>query len=88
MKLSLVSYITAILPLVAEKYKVAIQYRFIKVAWQHWQKVYELLNVISDLCVRVVCVNEDRTVIKLNGFNILTLSPLTHTVVFSMFTLY
>ncbi len=41
----------------AEKYKVAIQYRLIKVVWQYWQEVYELLNVISDLCVQVVYVN-------------------------------
>ncbi len=44
-------------PLIAEKYKLAIQYRLIKVAWQHWQEVNELLNVISNLCERVVCVN-------------------------------
>ncbi len=37
-------------------YKIAIQNRLIKVAWQHLQEVSELLNVISDLCVRVVCV--------------------------------
>ncbi len=42
---------------IAEEYKVAIQYRLIKVTWQHWQAVYELLNVISNLCVWVVCVN-------------------------------
>ncbi len=41
--------------------------------------------MISDLCVRVVCVCV--CVIKLNGFNILVLS-LTHTVAFSMVALY
>ncbi len=44
-------------PLIAEKYKVAIQYRLIKAAWQHWQEVYALLNVIwSPISVCEWCV--------------------------------